>query len=81
MVLSTGCRIQGKGISMEIILNGEKRQVEAGLSILALVENAGKTPATVAVEKEGLIVPRDSYGDIILQEGDRLEMVHFVQGG
>lgn len=66
---------------MEIILNGEKRQVEAGLSLLALVKSVGKTPTMVAVEKEGLIVPRDSYGEVILQEGDRLEMVHFVQGG
>ena len=66
---------------MEIILNGEKCRIEDGLSLLALVEKVGKTPTTVAVEKDGLIVSRDRYGEVILKDGDRLEMVHFVQGG
>ncbi|HEV7516205.1 MAG TPA: sulfur carrier protein ThiS, partial [Thermoanaerobaculia bacterium] len=38
-------------------------------------------PRTVAVELNGDILPRDEYGARPLRAGDRLEVVHFVQGG
>jgi thiamine biosynthesis protein ThiS len=35
----------------------------------------------VAVEHNGEIVPRATWGERILNGGDRLEVVHFVGGG
>ena len=35
----------------------------------------------VAVERNGQIVPRSEWSQISVQDGDRLEVVHFVGGG
>jgi sulfur carrier protein len=66
---------------MEISLNGEARAVAAGETLLDLLAALGRDPRTVAIEKNGLIVPRGQYGATPLAAGDRIEIVHFVQGG
>jgi len=38
-------------------------------------------PDRVAIERNRDIVPRDQWDAVSLQEGDRLEIVHFVGGG
>jgi len=62
-------------------INGEPRRVPAGQSIAALVTSLGLDPAKVAVERNLEIVPRSTLADVIVGEGDRLEIVHFVGGG
>lgn len=65
----------------EIVLNGEARQLSAGATVLDLLAELGRDPRTVAVERNGDIVRRPDYGATRLATGDRLEVVHFVQGG
>ena len=65
----------------EIVLNGEARQLSAGATVLDLLAGLGRDPRTVAVERNGDIVRRPDYGATVLAAGDRLEVVHFVQGG
>ncbi|HEX9737073.1 MAG TPA: sulfur carrier protein ThiS [Thermoanaerobaculia bacterium] len=67
--------------SITITLNGDAARVPAGSSLLALVERLGRDPRAVAVEHNGEIVARAAYGERELREGDRLEVVGFVQGG
>lgn len=67
--------------TVSITVNGETTEVPAGLSLRGLVERLGRDPRTVAIEYNGEIVGRSAYGDHVLGEGDRLEIVHFVQGG
>jgi sulfur carrier protein len=69
------------GTPFEIVLNGESRQVPAGATLLDLLAGLGRDPRTVAVERNGEIVRRPDYGATVLAAGDRLEVVHFVQGG
>lgn len=64
-----------------ITLNGEPRSVAAGQSISALVASIGLDPAKVAVERNLTIVPRSTLADVLLADGDALEIVHFVGGG
>lgn len=64
-----------------IQVNGEARGVTGGTTVAQLVESLGQDPRAVAVELNGLIVPRDRYDFVSLQEGDKVEIVHFVQGG
>jgi sulfur carrier protein len=66
---------------LEVVLNGEPHQVAAGATVLDLVAGLGRDPRTVAVERNGAIVRRAAYGATGLAAGDRLEVVHFVQGG
>ena len=62
-------------------VNGEPLGVDAGTTVADLVRSLGRDPRAVAVELNGHIVPRDRYGFVSLQEGDKVEVVQFVQGG
>ncbi|HEX9880146.1 MAG TPA: sulfur carrier protein ThiS [Candidatus Binatia bacterium] len=66
---------------MVVQINGEKREVEAGLTVARLLEQFGIRPGRVVVELNRNILSRDAYGPTFLQEGDTLEIVHFVGGG
>ena len=66
---------------MRIVLNGEERQHDEGLSLAGLVERLGMKPDRVAVELNREIVPRELWPQTVLRDGDRLEIVHFVGGG
>ena len=66
---------------MEITLNGETRRIEAPVNVRGLLEQLGLDPAKIAVERNLEIVPRSTYGQVALSDGDRLEIVHFIGGG
>ncbi len=70
-----------KTLMPTIVVNGKERQIEEGLSIEGLLAQLELDPRAVAVEHERRIVKRDAFGEIELADGDRLEIVHFVQGG
>lgn len=73
--------MDGQDAFLDLTLNGEPRRLPAGSTVLDLVAAAGRDPRTVAVERNGEIVRRADYGSTRLGSGDRLELVHFVQGG
>ena len=64
-----------------ISINGEPRRVAAGLSVAGLVAELGLNPKKIAVERNLEIVPRSTHADVMLADGDQLEIVHFVGGG
>ncbi len=66
---------------MQIILNGEPRAVAAGLSVEGLLQELGIDTRKVAVERNLEIVPKSAFAATALQDGDRLEIVHFIGGG
>ncbi len=68
-------------IEMNLTLNGEPRRVPTGTSVAGLLDLLALAPAKVAVERNLDIVPRSTFADVMLAEGDRLEIVHFVGGG
>jgi sulfur carrier protein len=69
---------------LTLILNGQSRSFSAlsePVSVERLVAELGLKGDRVAVEYNGEIVPRTSWTETLLSEGDRLEVVHFVGGG
>jgi thiazole synthase len=66
---------------LTITLNGEPRRIAAGTTIAALLADLDLPAAKVAVERNLEIVPRSTFADVRLAEGDALEIVHFVGGG
>ncbi len=68
-------------MSISITLNGEPRTINDGLTIAALAEQIGLNPAKIAVERNLEIVPRSTLAEVLLADGDTLEIVHFVGGG
>src|ERR1700744_4798053 len=68
-------------MAVEITLNGEARQLDGPLSVRGLLESLGLDPAKIAVERNLEIVPRSTYDQVAVEEGDRYEIVHFIGGG
>ena len=69
---------------MKLQINGEARDfmdAPAPFTLAALVEVLGMKSDRVALELNLDIVPRDRWSATQLNEGDRLEIVHFVGGG
>ncbi len=64
-----------------ITVNGEPRQVAPGMTLAALAAELGLTPEKVAVERNLEVVPRSTLGQVRIEAGDALEIVHFVGGG
>ena len=64
-----------------IRVNGEAREVPAGLTVSGLLEHLGLHPRMVVVERNGDILRRDTLADHPVAPGDRYELVHFVGGG
>lgn len=68
--------------TISIRINGEHRRVHRGLTLAALAsEELSLDPAKVAVELNLEVVPRSTLGDVLVEDGDELEIVHFVGGG
>lgn len=67
--------------ALRVRLNGEMRELPTGQRLGDLLRDLGRDPRTVAVERNGRIVPRDALERTPLADGDVLEIVHFVQGG
>jgi sulfur carrier protein len=66
---------------MKLIVNGETKDVTAGLTLAGLLEELQIRQMRVVVERNRNIVARDSYDSTRLAEGDTIEIVHFVGGG
>jgi thiazole synthase len=67
--------------SIALTLNGELRRFRIHATVADLVRDIGLDPAKVAVERNLEIVSRSTLEDVVLADGDRLEIVHFVGGG
>jgi thiamine biosynthesis protein ThiS len=62
-------------------VNGKERKLGERVTLTELLRTEGYEPERVAVERNGVIVPRPDYGAVMLAEDDTLEIVHFVGGG
>ena len=66
---------------MRILLNGQSRAVEPGTTLAVLVASLDLGGRRMAVEINEEVIPRSEYADLVLGEGDRVEIVHAVGGG
>ena len=66
---------------MKLVINGEERSFSASMSVEALLGELGVDPRKVAVERNLEIVPKSAYGQMAVNDGDKLEIVAFIGGG
>lgn len=66
---------------MTITLNGERFELDSPISVAALLARLDIDPRRVAIEHNLNIIKRQTYQDILIGEGDTLEIVNFVGGG
>lgn len=61
-------------------MNGENLDV-AGTKISEYLTMANYDVRRIVVERNGEIVPKTTYDNVILEDGDTIEIVSFVGGG
>jgi len=66
---------------MEIVLNGERREVPEGCTVLELLRLLQLDSSRVAVEVDREIVRAPQWAETRLKPGAKVEIVHFVGGG
>jgi thiazole synthase len=66
---------------IQIVVNGEPQVITPGITVAELVAQWQLAPQRVAIEHNLLILARSLWSETRLQDGDRLEVVHFVGGG
>ncbi|MCI5622749.1 MULTISPECIES: sulfur carrier protein ThiS [Anaerostipes] len=62
-------------------VNGEMKPLETEMSLEDFLVREGYQIARIAVERNGEIVPKGEYTNVILSDADTLEVVSFVGGG
>jgi thiamine biosynthesis protein ThiS len=67
--------------SITLTINGRDRQLPGELSLPALLTELGVDRRMVAVAHNGDVIPRATYDDVTLHDGDRIEVVRMVGGG
>lgn len=66
---------------MDVVINGEQRQVTPGATLLELLKELELDPRAVVVEHNRKIVRRAGLAEVTVAAGDAIELVHFVGGG
>ena len=66
---------------IQVRLNGKDREIESDLTVMDLLESLELNPHMVVVELNREILSRDVIGDVQVEDGDHVEVVHFVGGG
>jgi thiamine biosynthesis protein ThiS len=66
---------------MQIKVNGTIQKINYGTSMASLIETMKLNSKQVAIERNLEIVPRSRYAEILLSEGDEIEIVQFIGGG
>ncbi len=66
---------------MLVKVNGRELELPDGCSVAALLERVAIDARRVAVERNQDIVPRKTYAETALKDGDQVEIVTFVGGG
>ncbi len=66
---------------MQVYVNGETRELSGPTSLAELITQLDLPAARIAVELNRAVVRRNDWGSTMLQDEDRIEIVHFVGGG
>ena len=66
---------------LRLTVNGETRTAAPGTTVAGLLATMGVDPARVAVERNQDVVPRRTWTEAPLADGDRIEVVAFIGGG
>jgi thiamine biosynthesis protein ThiS len=66
---------------VKLTLNGEIHTLPDGLTVTGLIAHLGLPNKKIAVERNLEVIPKSTFGEVILTEGDRLEIIHFIGGG
>jgi thiamine biosynthesis protein ThiS len=69
-------------VSLQIQINGETRELSRDQIFLSeLISDLALAPQRIAVEVNQKLARRAEWDTLLIADGDRIEIVHFVGGG
>ncbi|HEY3754491.1 MAG TPA: sulfur carrier protein ThiS [Pseudonocardiaceae bacterium] len=66
---------------MRAVVNGEEWELAAGATVADVLRRLGAPATGIAVACAGEVVPRVSWSDTAVRDGDQIEVLTAVQGG
>ncbi len=66
---------------MKIFLNGEEKILSRQMTVADLISELELDVKKIAVEKDLEIVNPGQFSELMIDEGSRIEIVHFIGGG
>ncbi len=66
---------------MTIIVNGEPRECTDGTTLESLIDLLGIKVKVMAAAVNMEVVKKDEWGNHLLSNDDKIELLHFVGGG
>ena len=66
---------------MNIILNGSELTLSAGTTLKQLIEQQGLAGKRLAAEVNQQIIPKTEHEKLLLNDQDKVEIVHAIGGG
>ena len=65
----------------KIQLNGKKVGIKSNYTIFDLLKKYKLSNKKVAIEHNGIIIPKENFKKKYLKNDDKIEIVHFIGGG
>ena len=65
----------------KIQLNGSSYEINGGTNLTQLLDKLEISSKKVAIEVNGEIIEKNKYAELVLNEDDKVEIVHFIGGG
>lgn len=66
---------------INVTINGDTHSMDEALPLIDLLSKFDIDHEKVAIEHNREIVPKTTFGDVTVDDGDNLEIVHFIGGG
>ncbi len=66
---------------MQIIINGEDHTLNDGILLSTLLTQLEISGKRIAVEINESIVPKSQHDATVIQQGDKIEIIHAIGGG
>ena len=66
---------------MNCTVNGEPRELPEGITVQGLIEMLGMSDGICAAEVDQKLVPKRERADVVLVDGQRVEIVSLIGGG
>ena len=66
---------------INVTINGDTHSLDSTLSLIDLLAHFEIEEGKVAIEYNREIVPKSTFDQVTISDGDQLEIVHFIGGG
>lgn len=71
----------GEGVLITLVVNGKEETLQGPMTVRQYLAAKGITQRFIAVAHNGRVLRKDEYDDVLLANGDRVEIVRPVGGG